>query len=574
MDLAKLFATMHEAEPRRDQRRLVEAEASHQALPTPPAGVAFDAGRLRRRWQLIATIGAAATVAAVALSLAQPRRYTATTAVVVGSGADLTQTVEINMATEKQIAGSTAVASKVAAFVGFGADPEQLLTNLVVDVPVDTNVLRFTYAETSPYAAVRLADAFADAYLDFRHRSVLNGIEAATELIDKRIDELTRRLSDVAEKSHATTDPGRRAGLNAEYDSIIAEVTTLEQRLATSTSAGIVAGRVIAPAIASDDPLVPPYVLNGVFGAFAGVVLGLGIALAFEGLGRRVRGPVDVEAIAGAPVLAELEMPRFRASSRNGHGPRSATSERAVTGFRKLRTRLLIALDRLEDQGAGERTVAIVGTTGVSDAAYVTLNLASAIAATGRRVIVVSPSGDAPIEEMLRLDDVDGPVRATPDVDDVRPTAIADLDAITVTTDEDDLAALDVERAARTVGLAASLANVVLVAAPALDHGGDGGALLAACRRTILVTRAGASRADIARARAALDDLDSSVLGVALLNARSRARLAREEAPSGRGRLRLGRVGSTRTRTPAEGPTSGPWWEEAKPPEERRWRVG
>ena len=68
-------------------------------------------GSIRRHWLVAASIVVICAVAGAVLAATQPRHYTATTTVLVGPPVDMLPTA-INMATEKEVARSPAVAQR------------------------------------------------------------------------------------------------------------------------------------------------------------------------------------------------------------------------------------------------------------------------------------------------------------------------------------------------------------------------------------------------------------------------------------------------------------------------------
>jgi len=115
-----------------------------------------------------------------------------------------------------------------------------------------------------------------------------------------------------------------------------------------------------------------------------GLALGTGVALVRDAVDDRLRGRLDLATQANAPVIALI--PAFRTQKRSPeerlvmvHSPASRVAE----AYRDLRTRVL--------QAAGGRDVDTLLVTSASreDKATVAANLATALALSGRRVILV-----------------------------------------------------------------------------------------------------------------------------------------------------------------------------------------
>ena len=65
----------------------------------------------------------------------------------------------------------------------------QLSAHLSVHVPVDSQVLQFTYASPNPRVAQEQAEAFAAAYLAFRTGEQAQTTQVAIAAVQKQIDE-------------------------------------------------------------------------------------------------------------------------------------------------------------------------------------------------------------------------------------------------------------------------------------------------------------------------------------------------------------------------------------------------
>ena len=481
-------------------------------------------GSIRRHWLVAASIVVACALAAVLVAGLQPRHFTATTTVLVGAPVEALPTA-INMGTEKEVARSPAVAERVVDRLGLETSAPELLPSVTVDVPVDTNILRISVSAATPVEAQRLADAFGDAYLDFRRESSLNGIEAVTALIDERIDDLLTRLRRLRSDDDVR---GSEAGANrAEASAIVAEITVLEQRVASSATTGMLPGRIIAEAVRPLSSSGPPFVANALFGALVGVLLAIAAVIAIESLDRKIRTTKEVGAAMGARVLGEVGMPKNLAASTNGDGLMADGRARAAHAFRRLRTNLLVALDasgsthEVAALAAGRpRTIAIVAAHDDLATSYVAANLGAVLATDGRRVTVVSvwPASPGRLAAMLHADPTAPPAAGLDRSALLRATSVPNLDIAIASADPRRLAFLDMDEASRIVDAAASSSDVAFVLAPPLEGGADGGTLVAASDVAIFVTWNDVDRDELARRREEMDALGTPLLGVVVLH--------------------------------------------------------
>jgi len=476
-------------------------------------------GSIHRHWLVAASIVVVCAVAGAVLAAMQPRHYTATTTVLVGPPVDMLPTA-INMATEKEVARSPAVAERAVDMLGLQASAAEVLPRISLDVPVDSNILRISASADAPEDARRLANAMGQAYLDFRRSSSLNGVEASTALIDERIAALTRRLRRL--RSNDAADAAERAKNRTEASVIHSEISILEQRIASSATTGIVPGRIIAEATRPLEPSGPPVLASALFGAVVGLLLALGAVIAIESFDRRVRTTEEVQRAMRARILGEVGVPKGLETSSNGDGIFVDGQGRAALAFRRLRTNLLVALEARNGSGRPHRrrprTIAVVAARDDVATSYVAANLGAVLATDGRRVTVVSVSQSSPsrLAAMLHAD-IEGPPQpeGTPSV---RDTSVPNLQLAVAAADPERLGFLDMQDATRIVDGAASDASVVFVAAPPLETGEDGGTLVAASDAAIFVTWDDVNRDELERRRVEMERLGTPLLGVVVLH--------------------------------------------------------
>jgi capsular exopolysaccharide synthesis family protein len=126
------------------------------------------AGLLRTHALLIAAVTILTVIGAITVALLQPAPYVSTAQVEVQperipGGTPLAP----DMGTEREIALSGTVAETAGENLGLSAD--SAADYVEVEVPVDTNVLEFSYAAASPERAVLGAEVFTEAYVDYRN---------------------------------------------------------------------------------------------------------------------------------------------------------------------------------------------------------------------------------------------------------------------------------------------------------------------------------------------------------------------------------------------------------------------
>ncbi len=127
------------------------------------------AGLLRTYALLIVAVTILTIAGAVGVTLTRDAPYVSDARVVVqpervrGGGTPLPP----DMGTEREIAVSGTVAQSAAEELDLPTDAAE--ENLQVEVPVDTNVLEFSYSAATPEAALEGAQVFTRAYVDYRN---------------------------------------------------------------------------------------------------------------------------------------------------------------------------------------------------------------------------------------------------------------------------------------------------------------------------------------------------------------------------------------------------------------------
>lgn len=490
---------------------------------------------LRRYLPTIAAIAAVATIAAILASLLQSPRFTSSASVVLETTDGAAPTAKVNMATEKQVASSTTVADVVIRQLGLGGTPEDLLSNLSLSVPVDTEVLVFSYTWTDAREAQDRAQAFADAYLTHRRRQLLESVAASNELIQERIHALEAQLRTLTARLSTESDLSRRSALQVSANAILSQISIQEQRLASGVGGLSTTGRQLEAASLPTSPSMPRPVVNALLGLFVGIVLGGLTAVGRASLTPRMHSQEDVERVMGAPLLAVI--PKSRRVP--GSSPIVVTGQASpvVDAYRRLVVRLLALPTDQEPVRDGGRTIAVFGLDDVSSTALVVANLGAAMTLSGQVVLLVSAARDGAdsdalfgIPHRVGLSDViKGEVSLS---EAIRPTRIESLGLLPAGSDEAGWILLDRGPVRDAVDDMASMVDVVIVDAPA-RAATEAGALVAACDTVLFVgSFASTSFADARRARKEFDMLTIPSLGIVMFERAPRYRGARTSVGS------------------------------------------
>jgi len=285
---------------------------------------------------LILLVTLVATGGAALLAWSQTPLYQSVADVVVEpASTSATSQQAVDMGTEKGIASSGSVIA--IASQSLGVPEDQLDNGLSISVPVDTDLLQIAYSDPNRREARRRAQGIAEAYVAFRSPQ-----------------------SPSEQSKNAKNSQGNSAKVNTPQASIV-------------TNASL-----------PKSPSSPDRLIDLIIAVILGLGLGIGIALIRDRMDDRLRGPLDFEKQAGAPVLALIPPLRLRNGDDGAppvtiRGPDSLVAE----AYRSLRTRVL--------QVAASRRAKTVLVTSPAweEKTTIAANLAIALAQPGRVVVLV-----------------------------------------------------------------------------------------------------------------------------------------------------------------------------------------
>jgi capsular polysaccharide biosynthesis protein/Mrp family chromosome partitioning ATPase len=497
-----------------------------EARPSPDQAQVADFGAmLRRRWWVVVAGGIVGLLLALEIITLATKTYTATASVLVtstgiGSADEIAggrTSGEINLDTEAQLLTSIDVATRAQALLKSPEDPRALADRVMATVPPNTSVLEVSFSAGTPEDAQRGAQAFATAYLDARKATAATRVAEQVKSLQSQIATLQKSLQDVTGKIAALPESSPdHAYAVAQQNVLVNQISQLNARLSPLLGSSIVPGRTITnaklPTVpASPNPMV--YLLSGLLG---GLLVGLALAVLLQRVDRRVHSAADVRRAAGLPVLCSVPIKSLSALAAGFNAPASPTGQ----AFRRLRN-LLVA----RYSGAGN-IVLVAGVSRGATGSVVATNLASALARSGARTVLVCadlqsrsftplvgmPESAGLAEVLLgtaSLNDVRRSVPGLPRLQVVGPGRSIDAAADRAQSDEliDVLQALQQERSA-----------FVVVEAPPTSTGADAQALAALADVVILAVEARQTlRRDVADAMVEFSGVQAEVIGAVIV---------------------------------------------------------
>jgi capsular exopolysaccharide synthesis family protein len=483
----------------------------------------------RRKWTIVA-LTAAVLLGAVVYSLLETPIYESKASVLVesparagGGGSQSTP----NMATERLVGSSPAVAEAVVKRLGLSEGADELLRHLSVTVPTDTEALDFTYGHPSPVVAQQRAQGFAEAYLDFRKRKFTQDATASRDALDAQIATLNRSLDEVTRKAAGTANTAERDLLQSQVTALTSQIFILRQQLAElDVSHNESAGRIVEDASLPTRPSSPNYLLNGFLGVFVGLMLGVGVVIVRQYVGDRIRGAKDLESQVGAPVLGAIPTVRMRRGPATmrlvaSHRPNSQAAE----AFRQLRTNFVMAAI-----SCNAKTILVTSAQEQEGKTFATANLGVMLSKAGNQVILLSADLRRPyLEQLFGISAASGFANALISENGVSPALMAagmwsvnpNLTVLPVgVAPENPAELLGSSNMTAFIKELRDVADFVLIDAAPMLGVADAATVAPACDAALIVVDAqSAVRAHVIEAREQLQRLHTRVLGAVLVNA-------------------------------------------------------
>lgn len=255
-----------------------------------------------------------------------------------------------------------------------------------------TEVLEVRVQASQPRMAAELTDAYVTSYLDYRRTQAVDDLVAKAKEIQRVLDDLKAQVADLDARTAAARPPGptTAASPTTERDALISQQALFKQRLDqlnVDTSITNTNASAATPAEASNTPVSPRPVRNGLMGLGLGLVMGIAGALVVEHLDDSIKSKDDLEAAAeGLPVLGMIPVV---ASWKNRDDTRVISrvepSSPAAEAYRSLRTSInFLGVDR------SMRVLQITSSNASEGKTTTIANLGVALARAGERVVIVN----------------------------------------------------------------------------------------------------------------------------------------------------------------------------------------
>ena len=330
---------------------------------------------VRRRAWLVAGFVILVPIVAVLAARAEGNRYQASATVLVSrqnvanqltGGTDIgTQQQEFQqiLTTQAKLARTPTVILKALAAGGssrLSVDAFQNTSDVQSDPSSD--LLTFSVTRPTPTDAKRLADAYAQAYVDYRR-----------QLDSSAIDIALAGLNSALAASHRSSN-----------QALANQLSTSKQELETRLALQADNAKVVASAFDATK-VAPRPVLAGILATIVGIAVGLGIALLRETMDTRIRSSAEAEGALDLPVLSRIPKPKGGGQAGSSRLPILISPGGAYAeSIRVLRTSLKFGI-----AAHHARRIMVTSSTLGEGKSTTVANLAVSVALAGQRVVLV-----------------------------------------------------------------------------------------------------------------------------------------------------------------------------------------
>ena len=389
------------------------SQTPESPFPAPPQEwtAAQCAQTLFRRRKLVAGITGLGILAAILLSLFQPRWYRSQASLELqgvnenflnfreiypGLGADADGTylqTQAELLQEDALIGQVAGRLHLDRYPDFQGSPEKAVAavrkHLQVNIARGSRILRITAEAREPQLAADLANAVAGTFIEQTTQARLQAARQTFDALNAQLQVIRSKLT----QSEARLAAGRTASgiLRSEVDANRRFYESMAQRVDEAAVASSIPQpniRLISPAQAASRPYKPNVPLNLAIGTFGGLLLALGSVLLREQTNSALRAPGDAGMYLTVPELGAIPRSPDRGSGSSPPVERAALEQRfsgVSEAFRATLASILSAGTEVEHQSL----FVITSSQPMEGKTTVVSNLGIALAEISNRVLLI-----------------------------------------------------------------------------------------------------------------------------------------------------------------------------------------
>lgn len=322
---------------------------------------------LRARLWVVLLCAALVPLVAYAVTSRQDKTYEASAKLLLGSDAAVSQALQgggIDTtadrggdATNLDLASLNRIAVRTASALG-GVTADDISESVEVVPRGDSSVVDINASSGRREQVAPIANAYADAYIAFRREDARNGLRRVEDALNSQISSAVRAGRD-----------GRANDLRQKRDDL---------RLLQAVQSG--GAELVERAVTPKGAASPKPRRAAIIGAGFGLILGIGLALLFDVLSRRLTDPREAENLFDSPLLGTI--PSSRAVRDAGAtSPALPAVERAA--FQRVRTNMVHYNDYTIS------SIAVVSALPEEGKSTVAWNIAVAATEAGAHVVLV-----------------------------------------------------------------------------------------------------------------------------------------------------------------------------------------
>jgi capsular exopolysaccharide synthesis family protein len=247
-----------------------------------------------------------------------------------------------------------------------------------------TYVINVRADSTDPRLAAATANAYVNAYIDYRRTQSVNDLLTAGQQIQAKIDDLQKQIDALNAQGQTPAEQSTAAQRTSLLNQQALFKAKLDQ-LQVDAKLKNGGATLVTPAVAPTAPFKPTPRRTAAIAGVLGLLCGTGIAFLFDYLDDSVKSKDELElAVRGVPVLGLIPaVPGWKDRTVARVVSLSEPSSPAAEAYRSLRTSLqFLALDR------PLRTVQVTSPSPSEGKTTTLANVAVALARAGQRVII------------------------------------------------------------------------------------------------------------------------------------------------------------------------------------------
>lgn len=275
----------------------------------------------RRRWWIVVLLMIVAGASAYWSSSRETPMYSATATMMVNPGLSGGQTDfnSLNVSTRlaetyQEIVTTRPILERVAEKLG----EDELESTVTTSVVEGTQLIRVTVTDPDPDHAALVANTLVEEFQGYIGEQTSASAEQNRSAIDRQIEEQEARLANIDQQiaELEASDDADDAAVQRQLNDLQSQRTRTNDSLMTLEEAAIeFEGQTfsqsaqiqsVEPALSPEAPFAPQPMRSLLLGLFVGALLGAGLVALLEFLDNTVKPEVDVQGIAGAPVLATV----------------------------------------------------------------------------------------------------------------------------------------------------------------------------------------------------------------------------------------------------------------------------